>query len=100
MLDKVKKRIKHFSKGYHDERRAKETAERQKEEAITYAQKLVEENKKLKGSVNQSHNTLIESAKKGCKSNGISLHSSNKIHNLLLGNSFVILLIALVKAPK
>ena len=28
--DKVKKRIKHFSKGYHDERRAKETAERQK----------------------------------------------------------------------
>jgi hypothetical protein len=61
--DKVKKRIKHFSKGYHDERRAKETAERQKEEAIAYAQKLVNENKQLKGSVDKSHNTLIESAK-------------------------------------
>ena len=61
--DKVKKRIKHFSKGYHDERRAKESAERQKEEAITYAQKLVEENKRLKGSVDHSHNTLIDSAK-------------------------------------
>ena len=43
--EKVRKRIQHFSKGYHDERRAKETAERQKEEAITYAQKLVAENK-------------------------------------------------------
>ena len=62
--DKVKKRIKHFSKGYHDERRAKETAERQKEEAIAYAQKLVNENKQLKGNVDKSHNTLIESAKK------------------------------------
>jgi hypothetical protein len=62
--EKVKKRIKHFSKGYHDERRAKETAERQKEEAIAYAQKLVNENKQLKGNVDKSHNTLIESAKK------------------------------------
>ena len=62
--DKVKKRIQHFSKGYHDERRAKEAAERQKEEAVVYAQKLVAENKKLKGSVDSSHNTLIESAKK------------------------------------
>ena len=60
--EKVKKRIKHFSKGYHDERRAKETAQRQKEEAIAYAQQLVEENKRLKGSVDKSHNTLIESA--------------------------------------
>ena len=62
--DKVKKRIQHFSKGYHDERRAKEAAELQKEEAVVYAQKLVAENKKLKGSVDSSHNTLIESAKK------------------------------------
>ena len=28
--DKVRKRIKHFSKGYHDERRAKEAAERER----------------------------------------------------------------------
>jgi len=62
--EKVKKRIQHFSKGYHDERRVKEQALRQKEEAIAYAQQLVAENNKLKGSVDQSHNTLIESAKK------------------------------------
>ena len=66
--EKVKKRIQHFSKGYHDERRAKEAAERQKEEAVAYAQKLMEENKKLKGNVDQSHNTLIESAKRQTES--------------------------------
>ena len=30
--EKVRKRIQHFSKGYHDERRAKETAFREKQE--------------------------------------------------------------------
>jgi len=62
--EKVKKRIQHFSKGYHDERRVKEQALREKEEAIAYAKKLVDENQKLKGSVDSSHNTLIESARK------------------------------------
>ena len=33
--DKVKTRIKHFSKGYHDERRAKEEAQRERE-AVSY----------------------------------------------------------------
>ena len=32
--DKVKKRIQHFSKGYHDERRAKEQALREREERV------------------------------------------------------------------
>jgi len=62
--DKVKNRIKHFSKGYHDERRAKEEAQRQQEALESYAKNLMAENAKLKGSVDQSHNTLIESAKK------------------------------------
>ena len=62
--EKVKKRIQHFSKGYHDERRIKEQALREREEAIAYAQQLVNENQKLKGSANQNHNTLIESARK------------------------------------
>jgi len=65
--EKVKKRIQHFSRGYHDERRAKEAAQREKEEAITLAQKLLEENKKLKGSVNQNQTALIEQAKKSAQ---------------------------------
>jgi hypothetical protein len=60
----VQKRIKHFTKGYHEERRAKETAEREKDEAIRLAHSVLEENKKLKGSVNQNQNALLEQAKK------------------------------------
>lgn len=60
----VKKRIKHFTKSYHDERRAKESALREREEALRLAQSVVEENKKLKGSLNQGQNALLEQAKK------------------------------------
>lgn len=60
----VQKRIKHFTKGYHEERRAKETAQREKDEAMRFAQAMAEENKKLKGSVNQNQAALIEQAKK------------------------------------
>jgi hypothetical protein len=62
--ESVQKRIKHFTKGYHDERRAKEAAEREKEEALRFARSLAEENKQLKGSVNQNQTALLEQAKK------------------------------------
>jgi hypothetical protein len=62
--ESVKNRIKHFTKGYHEERRAKETAEREREEALRLAQSLVEENKKLKGSLSQGQKALLEQAKK------------------------------------
>lgn len=60
----VKKRIQHFSKGYHEERRAKEAALREREEALRFAQTLIEENKKLQGSVGQNQAALLEQAKK------------------------------------
>ena len=60
----VQKRIKHFTKGYHEERRAKESAEREKDEALRLAQAVLAENKKLKGSVNQNQTALLEQAKK------------------------------------
>ena len=62
--DKVRTRIKHFSKGYHDERRAKETAEREKNELERFSQHLVAENKKLKGTVDKNQTVLLEQAKK------------------------------------
>ena len=62
--DKVRKRIKHFSKGYHDERRAKEQAFREREELERYAQKLVEENKGLKTSVSKNQTVLLDQAKR------------------------------------
>ena len=62
--ESVQKRIKHFTKGYHEERRAKESAEREKDEALRLAQTVLEENKRLKGSVNQNQTALLEQAKK------------------------------------
>lgn len=62
--ESVRKRIQHFTKGYHEERRAKENAERLKEEAVRFAQQLAEENKKLKGSLSQGQAALLEQAKK------------------------------------
>jgi len=62
--DVVKNRIKNLSRGIHDERRAKETALREREELENYARNLMSENNKLKGTVDTNHNTLIQSAKK------------------------------------
>jgi hypothetical protein len=62
--ESVKNRFKHFTKGYHEERRAKEAAEREKDEAIRIAQAVFEENKRLKGSVNQNQQVLLEQAKR------------------------------------
>jgi hypothetical protein len=62
--ESVQNRIKHFTKGYHEERRAKEAALREREEAVRLAQQVVEENKKLKGSLHQGQSALLEQAKK------------------------------------
>lgn len=50
--DKVKHRIKHLHKGYHDERRAKETALREKNAAIEYAQAQQQRIRALEEQVN------------------------------------------------
>ena len=62
--EKVRNRIKHFSKGYHDERRAKEQANRERQELENLAKNLVEENNKLKGTVDKNQTVLLEQAKK------------------------------------
>ena len=66
--EKVQQRIKHFSKGYHDERRAKEAAQREREELEQYAQRLIDENKELKGTVNKNQEALLEQAKRATES--------------------------------
>ena len=61
--DKVKKRIQHLTKGYHDERRAKEAAAREKEEAVRFAKQVFEENQKLRNFANASNKVAVESEK-------------------------------------
>ena len=61
--ESVRKRIEKFTKGYHDERRRAEAAMREKEEALKIAQAIVEENKRLKGSLNKGQEALLNQAK-------------------------------------
>ena len=65
---RVQDRLKHFSKSYHDERRAKEAAQREREELEQYAQQLINENKDLKGTVNRNQEALLEQAKRATES--------------------------------
>ena len=65
--EKVKKRLQHFSKGYHDQRRAAEQAAREKAELEAMTARLLEENKKLKGTVGQNQQAMLEAAKKAAE---------------------------------
>jgi len=57
--DKVKTRLSQLRKMHHDERRAKEAADRERQEAIRFAQQLAEENKKLKTTLSSGEATYI-----------------------------------------
>jgi len=59
----AKQKIAAFKKVYHDERRAKEAADREREEAVAVAKKLFEENKALKGRVNNTEGFALNSIK-------------------------------------
>ena len=47
--DRAKERLKQMRKVWHDERRAKEQADRERQEAINFAQRLMHENQRIKG---------------------------------------------------
>jgi hypothetical protein len=65
---RVKQRMAQLKKVWHDERREKEKAEREKNEAVTYAQKVLGENKQLKTTLSSGEETylktLIDSSEK------------------------------------
>jgi len=60
--EKVQNRIKQMKKVWHDERRAKETASREKEEALRFAQQAYEENKQLKQRLGVNERAFIHEA--------------------------------------
>jgi hypothetical protein len=61
--DKVKTRLKQMKKVWHDERREKEREAREKAEALSAAQRLLEENRKLKSTLSNGEMSLLESYK-------------------------------------
>lgn len=62
--ESAQKRIKHFTKGYHDERRAREEAERQRDEMTRLTQGMYQELVQLRSNNDRSQNVMIEQAKK------------------------------------
>ena len=61
--DEAKKKIAQFKKIYHDERRAKEEADRERNEAVTFAQRLIEENKRIKAMLQTGEEEYKEAKK-------------------------------------
>ena len=61
--EKVQARFKKFTRGYHDERRAKEEALREREAAEAFARQVLEENKRLQQQLSTGSKAYIETAK-------------------------------------
>ena len=61
--EKVQSRIKKFTRGYHDERRAKEEALRERQAAEAYAKQILEENKRLQQQLATGSQAFIEQSK-------------------------------------
>lgn len=59
----AKKKLLQMKKVYNDERRAKESADKERQEAIDFAQKIIEENKKLKNRLTTGEQSLVSSYK-------------------------------------
>jgi hypothetical protein len=61
--DKVKTRLKQMKKVWHDERREKERVQREQQEALNAAHRLLEENRQLKRTLSQGEQSLVGSYK-------------------------------------
>ena len=73
--EKVQSRIKKFTRGYHDERRAKEEAVREREAAENFAKQVYEENKKLQQQLSSGSKVFIEQSQSSAQ---LELDSAKK----------------------
>ena len=60
--ERVKERMAQLRKVYHDERREKEAAAREREEAIRFAQAIQNENKRLKSTLSSGEQEYVKTA--------------------------------------
>lgn len=75
--EKVQNRIKKFTRGYHDERRAKEAALREREAAEAYARQVLEDNKRLQKQLATGSQEYIETSKNAAD---VELNSAKKLY--------------------
>jgi hypothetical protein len=60
---KVKARLAQMKKVWHDERRAKEAADRERQEAVAIAQRIIDENKRLKQTLSYGEEDYLKTLK-------------------------------------
>jgi hypothetical protein len=65
--EKVQKRLKQMRKGWHDERRAKEAAAREREEALAFAQSQLQENRQLKQRLGSGEKIFVNEMSRSAK---------------------------------
>ena len=58
--ERVKQRMAQLKKMHHDERREKEKAERERQEAVSYAQQVADQNKKLQSTLSTGEEDYIK----------------------------------------
>jgi len=61
--DRVKQRMAQLKKAWHDERRAKESIDRERSEALRIAQSIIDENKKLKKTLSAGEEDYLKTLK-------------------------------------
>ena len=66
--EKVQARIKKFTRGYHDERRAKEEAIRERQAAENFAKQVFEDNKRLQQQLSSGSEVFIAQSKTSAQS--------------------------------
>ena len=76
--EKVQARIKKFTRGYHDERRAKEQALREREAAEAYARQILEENKRLQKQLSDGSHEYIATSKTAAEAELLAAKSAYK----------------------
>ena len=65
--DTVKEKLKQMRKVWHDERREKEAALREQQEAIAVAQRLIEENKRIKGILTSGEKEYVSTVQRAAQ---------------------------------
>jgi len=58
--ERVKQRLAQMKKVWHDERRAKESADRERQEAVKFAQQIAYENKRLKSTLSSGEEDYVK----------------------------------------
>jgi len=65
--DDVKQRLKQFKKVWHDERRAKEAALREQQQALEATKKLLEDNRKMREMINSGQTQYVDAIKQSAE---------------------------------